>query len=263
MNMSRKASARAVGSPTARPALASDFAGRGVAAFGEAMAEMDLPMTKEALETVAAWFRFYSNWPGRRVIGFGDPREAAIKLIADSFAVARLAPGLPPGGAVDLGSGNGWPGLAVRLLRPSSPVVLLDSRLGACEFMRGFVERSAFSGVSVVEARAEDAWKDPGIAGRFSLAVSRAMASPAISLEVASSFLPVGGAVVLWLGPEQASIVDRSSDIRELGLSRYGGLQYDLPGGLGRRVLAVYAKVSPSLPGYPRKIPAIKAKPLL
>jgi 16S rRNA (guanine527-N7)-methyltransferase len=240
-----------------------EFVDAGTAAFREALTCMDVRLDSRAVQAVEAWFRFYSGWPGRRVTGFVDPREAAVKLIADSFAAGYLAPDLPAGDVLDMGSGNGWPGLAVRLIRDDVRLLLLDSRLGACAFMRGFVEHSGLSGVSVVEARAEDVRSERALSTRFDLVTSRAMASPGISVELASAFLKIGGVVALWLGPEQEDAVDSVPAIPELGLERRRKVRYGLPFRMGDRVLAVYTKASRALPGYPRRLSSIRAKPLL
>lgn len=243
-----------------RPGTTQDFADLGLAAFAEASARMRLSVNPEDSGLVREWLEFYSKWPGRRVIGFTDPGDVAVKLLADSFAVHAIAGVLPPGDAIDLGSGNGWPGLALCAARR---VCLLDSRKGACDFMRGFVRSAALDRVDVIEARAEDAVKDPALAGRFSVVTTRAMASPAVALELAAPFLSRGGVAVLWLGPEQESAVDAHPEVRELGVALTQKRRYALPGGMGKRALAAYRKTGTGWPGYPRKIPSIKTKPLL
>jgi len=245
----------------ARPS--SNVAAQGLAALRKSAADMGLDIGEEAYRIIARWFEFYYRWPGRRVVGFTDPRDVAVKLVADSFAVAAVMPDAPPGEALDLGSGNGWPGLAVRLFAPDRRVSLLDSRLGACDFMRGFLQYSSLEGVTIIEARAEEGLKDPTLSGRFSLVTTRAMAPPALSLELAPGFLTLGGALVLWLGPEQEHVVDSRSSVPEVGVVLARKHSYVLPGGMGKRLLAVYRRTSRAMPGYPRRLSIIRAKPLL
>ena len=240
--------------------VASDFPDVGMQAFRQAAAEMDLSLTPFDCDLAQKWFEFYSHWPGRRVIGFTDPKDVAVKLLADSFVPRLLASALPSGPVIDLGSGNGWPGLA---LHQAGELCLLDSRKGACDFMRSFVTSSSLKDVRVVEARAEDACKEIALAGHFGTVTSRAMASPAMALELGSPFVGRDGAAVLWLGPAQEGSVDVKPQIREIGLTLAEKLRYTLPGGMGQRALAVYRRTGKPLPGYPRKIPSIKAKPLL
>jgi 16S rRNA (guanine527-N7)-methyltransferase len=235
-------------------------------AFIRALERMQLSVSQEACDAVQKWFEFYSGWPGRRVTGHREPEDIAVKLVADSFAAAGVMPSVPSGDALDLGSGSGWPGLAVRLLSPSGQrrkVSLLESRLGACDFMRGFLQYSDLSDVSVVQARAEDAFKDPGLWQRSALVTTRAMAQAGVALELASGFLELGGAAVLWLGPGQESAVDVGAALPALGLVLARKHFYELPAGGGHRHLAIYMKVSAPAPGYPRRLSRIKASPLI
>ena len=236
---------------------------QGMAALRDSAAAMGLAIGERAYSVIEAWFDFYSRWPGRRVVGLRDPRDIAVKLIADSFAVSAIVDEIRPGPALDLGSGSGWPGLAVRLCGRERAVTLLDSRLGACEFMRRFVRQAGLQGVSVLGARAEEAAKAPGLERAMALVTARAMALPGISLEIASGFLELGGAAILWLGPSQEGAVDARQDIPELGLVRTGKHGYQLPFNAGKRILAVYTRTCSPLPGYPRRLSSIRSKPLL
>lgn len=253
----------------ARPGLAEGFADSGVASFLDAMKAMDLPAGEETRRIVRAWFEFYATWPGRRVIGFTDAAQTAVKLVADSFALGLLPGGLSDPGdagvrqAIDLGSGNGWPGLAVRLMLEAAGVTFLDSRTGACDFMRRFVESAGVRGISIAEARAEEAASGANMKGRFDLAVTRAMASPGVSAELASGFVGEGGRIVLWLGPEQEDAVLARPSVPELGLALDATVKYELPGAMGRRTLASFRRVGRPLAGYPRRLSSIRAKPLL
>ena len=110
-----------------RTGVAPGFVESCLAEFGEAAREMGLALGAADGELVRMWLEFYSRWPGRRVIGFGDPKDVAVKLLADSYAVRTLGPAIIAGPAIDLGSGNGWPGLAFASM---GRVSLLDSQIG-------------------------------------------------------------------------------------------------------------------------------------
>ncbi len=243
-----------------RPGTGPGFAEACLQAFDGALSDMGLEVTVDERDTVGKWTLVYSRWPGRRVIGFNDPVELAVKLLADSYAVSLLGSVLTAGPSIDLGSGNGWPGLA---MRAHGEVTLLDSRKGACDFMRGFLEYFQMKDVRVVEERAEFAGRHAGYAGRFRVATARAMATPAVSLEIISPFVEKGGLVVLWIGPgQEAAMLDRR-EIPEIGLKLENLYHYKLPLKMGKRALAVYIKTGQILDGFPRKIAVIRGRPLL
>ncbi len=231
-------------------------------AFDKAMQDMGIKVPQAGRPVVEEWLEFFAGWKGRRVAGFEDPCELAVKLLADSFAVA-LVDGICSGGkAVDLGSGNGWPGLALSALGHCGHVSLLDSREGACEFLRGFLRSSQMSRVDVLQVRAEEAGQDPECRETYSLAVSRAMAMPGIALELCSGLVAVGGKAVLWTGPEQ-HVPQSGPGLALTGMELEAEIAYALPWNMGSRILAVYRKVRPLSERYPRRYAAIGKKPLV
>ena len=96
---------------------------------------------------VESWVRFFLTWRGRRVVGFDSPQDVGVKLLADSFAISYLQDDPTPENSLDVGSGNGWPGLSVKTLYDRARVSLLGFEKGACEFMDGYI---AFPGLSDV-----------------------------------------------------------------------------------------------------------------
>lgn len=242
------------------------FVDAGTLAFIEAAADMDLPCTARIVSQVESWLRFYGGWVGRRVVGFTGAADIAVKLIADSFAMVHAVP-RPEGtrglSVVDIGSGNGWPGLAARMLWDDADLTLLDSRLGACEFMEKYIAWASVEKTRVAPLRAEDAPKTPQFREQFDLVVSRAMARPGVALELSVLFGRPAGLLALWLGPDESEIVAKRKWIPEIGVSLTRAHAYELSGGKGRRLLAVYRREAAPMKGFPRNLSSIKAKPLL
>jgi 16S rRNA (guanine527-N7)-methyltransferase len=144
---------------------------------------------------------------------------------------------------VDVGSGNGSPGIPIAASLPERAVTLLDSNRRKAEFL----ERAAadFPNVDVVWGRAEEQEK------RFAVALAKALAPPPVALEWLLPLVLEGGAAVLWLGS--------SADFGELsGVSRQlGGSELE-----ERNGLAVARKIAPTPAGFPRRPGAARKRPL-
>ncbi|QUL97850.1 MAG: class I SAM-dependent methyltransferase [Candidatus Fermentithermobacillus carboniphilus] len=238
------------------------FLAEGLEWFRKAMVGIGLDPEHALQRKVESWLRYFYRWPGRRISGFSGAKEVAIKLLADSFGIALVPGCVGEGRVLDLGSGNGWPGLAVKLLREEVELVLMDSRSRACDFLRGFVASSGFAGVEVVWRRGEEAAKDGEYREKFGLVTSRAMAAPGIVLEIGAGFVEIGGKVALWLSPEQKNLV-REEALFQLGLMVCGFRDYVLPEiGVGRAI-GIFRKVAPTPERFPRRYSAIKKKPLM
>lgn len=235
----------------------------------QALAEMGLPVREQFERQILAWAEVWTNWAGRRVTGLESPREVGVRVIADSFALMYA---LTPGQGelcCDVGSGNGWPGLALKLHEPSVRLVLLDSKRSSCEFLSAVVRAMGLEGVEVWHRRAEEVGRDPQKREVFSMVVSRAAGKLPVVLEIGAPLVRTGGKLVLWLGPESTVATEGSRDGDEmrksldcLGLGGPEVRRYSLPWGQGERILAVYRKERPSEKRFPRTPKAIKTRPL-
>lgn len=138
------------------------------------------------LDTLAAWSRRV-NLTGART-----PAERVRVLVA---GVLPAAPLLEPGSLIDVGSGNGSPGLVLALLRDDLEVTLLEPRARRWAFLRE-AARSAGRRVRVLRQR-HDAYTGPA---------ARTVTLRALSLPLAqlAGLVEPGGRVVVFGGEPQA-----------------------------------------------------------
>ena len=131
-----------------------------------------------------------------------DPDRAIAKHIVEPLSgwgrilAADLA--VPFGPLIDIGSGNGAPGLPIALAEPQRPATLLDSRDTAVRFLDHAT--AAHPQITVLKQRAEVAARGP-LREAFAVAVTRAAAAPAVALELCLPFLDRGGVLAMWTGP--------------------------------------------------------------
>jgi 16S rRNA (guanine527-N7)-methyltransferase len=147
------------------------------------------------------------------------------------------------GPIVDVGSGNGSPGLVLAACLSEREVTLLDSNRRKTAFLERAVHE--FPNVKVVWARAEE--HD----GRYGVAVAKALAAPGVALEWLLPLVREGGAAVLWLGP--SADLDALSRVSE----QLAGAAVEERGGL-----AVARKIAPTPAGFPRRPGLARKRPL-
>lgn len=92
-------------------------------------------------------------------LGLVSPKTANTlegSLLSPCLHFSRLAVFSPPTETVvDLGSGNGFPGIVLALLNPHLKVLLVDSQLKRCQFLEQAVNWLSLSQVEVLHARIE------------------------------------------------------------------------------------------------------------
>jgi len=145
-----------------------------------------------------------------------DPAEAVVKHLLDSIALCRMLPD-GPFSAADIGSGAGFPGLALKVARPDMAVTLVEPSHKKAAFLRHVIRLLGLTGAEVLAGKVEDMAETH--AGKFDVVFSRAFKEPGGLLPLAGPLLKNGGSVVLSLGPGASGDVpvgwrvERSEDI--------------------------------------------------
>jgi 16S rRNA (guanine527-N7)-methyltransferase len=116
-----------------------------------------------------------------------------------------LLAGLPERGRVlDLGSGGGLPGLVLATRRPELELTLLEARQRASRFLREAVTRLGQAGLTVLEARAEEAARRPDLRQTYDAVVARSFGPPPVTAECAVAFLRPGGTLIVSEPPGES-----------------------------------------------------------
>jgi len=182
-----------------------------------------------------------------------DREEIWVKHHLDSLTVARLVPAQQQARAVDVGSGAGFPGLPLAVVRPLLCVSLVESVRKKASFLRQAVQALGLSNVQVVEERAEVLGHQSHWRERARWVFLRAVGSLAVSLELGAPFAEPGGYVVVMKGPGvQAEWEQGLAHARRGGLELAERQELVLPGGL-KRVLLVWQRRGPLPAAWPRR----------
>jgi 16S rRNA (guanine527-N7)-methyltransferase len=179
--------------------------------------------------------------------------------LADSLAGLVLPEVSGATSLVDIGSGAGFPGLALAIARPETAVTLVESERRKADWL---IRASAgIPNVRVVADRSEHL----AAAEResFPLATMRALGPLPVALELAAPLVSVGGAVVAWRGDDADPAAEAAAlrAARELGLEPQAPvLSAAFPG--ARRRLHTFLKVSPTPTRFPRRAGRAAKRPL-
>jgi 16S rRNA (guanine527-N7)-methyltransferase len=187
------------------------------------------------------WLDAVLATPG--LTGIHDRAEARRSLLDDSCAGAAIVADLL-GPLVDVGSGNGAPGIPLAALLPDREVTLLEASARKSEFLRQAA--APFPNVGVVKGRAEEQELES-----FGVAVAKALAPPPVAAEWCLPLVRAGGSVVLWVGPT----ADAGAVARVAG--RLAAEPAEAPPGF-----LVLRKVGPTPAGFPRRPGMARKRPL-
>lgn len=173
--------------------------------------------------------------------------DCAALLALPEFQGSRL---------LDVGSGAGFPGLVLKILRPELDVTLLDSLDKRVGFLRDTGEALGLEGLTCLHGRAEEA---SALREGFELVTSRAVAKLGVLCELCLPCVKPGGAFLAMKGPEpEAELEEAARAIRLLGGEAERVAFYTIPGTEITHSVVIVRKKTPTPPQYPRRWAQIK-----
>ena len=131
--------------------------------------------------------RLISDWPGL-VSGSADELIEDSLVLLDHLGEARRL--------VDVGSGGGLPGLALKITRPDLAVTLIEADQAKAAFLVQACAKLDLRDVEVLARRAEEVGRDGRYRESFDVAVARALASMPVLAELCLPLVKVGGRLV-------------------------------------------------------------------
>ena len=176
--------------------------------------------------------------------------------LADSLSALPLLGS--PSRIADVGSGAGFPGLALAAALPASTVVLVESQRRHAEVIERLRLAAGLGNAEVVNDRVESA----GLDG-FDLVTARAVASLAVLVEYAAPLLVEGGRLAAWKGARDEH-EERAGDEAAgvVGLSTGRAVRLEPFPGAHSRHLHLYVKTAPTPDRFPRRPGMARKRPL-
>ena len=195
-------------------------------------AELALTAQPGQVEALLRLASLLERWGERiNLSGHRDLESIVSRLILDAVALAVHLP--PAASLVDLGSGAGFPGLPLAVLRPGCALLLVEAREKRHHFQRAAVRELGLANVEAVCGRAEKIEIRPRAA-----VIAQAMAQPSKALRWMTPWVEIGGWLALPGGERAPEIAAHPSLVPERIVA------YTVPGGgpkrtlwLGRRLL--------------------------
>ena len=192
-----------------------------------------------------------------------DPGEIAVKHFLDSIAPLIKRDFKNSASVIDVGSGAGFPGLPMKIMRDDLNVCLLDSSAKRANFLKEVCDALGLKSVNIVTARAEDAARCADFRENFDFCVTRAVARLNVLLELCAPFVRVGGEVLALKGKNvRSELAECENTFSRLGLSAAKIEQAALPDSDLSHNIVIFKKEKKTKDTYPRSYANIKKSPL-
>ena len=129
-----------------------------------------------------------------------DPEEAVIKHFVDSLTLLKALEIKKNAKVIDVGTGAGFPGIPLKIMRPDIELTLLDSLNKRLVFLREVCDAIGIE-AETIHKRAEEAGKDTKLRESFDVATARAVANMNILAEYCIPLIKMKGYFAAMKGP--------------------------------------------------------------
>ena len=222
----------------------------------------NLTLTDEMLEKLDIYAKLLVETNQKfNLTAITEPKEMTIKHFADCLAIFKYVDFKKNAKLIDVGTGAGFPGLVLKLVRPDLDVTFLDGTKKKLGFIDAVLAAVDLQG-ETLHARAEEAGKNSQYRGQYDYATARAVSNLPMLLEYALPFLKTKGQFISM----KSATVGEELDEAKKAISILGGkvtqnILFDLVEEMPRRVILI-KKISQTPAKYPRPSAKIAKNPL-
>lgn len=228
--------------------------------FQNGINTLGLEVTAEQLKQFEQYSALLVDWNTKmNLTAITDDAGIAVKHFLDSILpLAHIA--VPQSAKVaDIGTGAGFPGLPIKIMRPDLSLTLIDSLNKRVSFLKETTAQLRLQKVESIHGRAEELGRDKQYRAMYDMVFSRAVANLAALSEYCLPFIRKGGMFVALKASDLDEELESAREIiRKLGGEIRGVLDAPLPESDIVRKLVVIDKVFPTPPQYPRSAKRIK-----
>ena len=226
----------------------------------------ELGITQEQAVALKRYMELLLEWNRHmNLTTVTEPSEVAARHFLDSAAgIAVLGSENTSGWKMaDVGTGAGFPGMVLKVLRPDWKTTLMDALQKRLSFLEQVKQELALADNELVHERAEDAGKKDAFRENFDLIVSRAVASLPVLLELCVPLIKVGGLFLAYKGPGLTEELEASQNaLLKLGARVERVESVRIAGEDWEHRIAVIRKEKATAKTYPRRFDKIQKMPL-
>ncbi len=223
---------------------------------------MGLEVTPNQASSFQKYMELLIDWNTKiNLTTITEPCEVAAKHFLDSIMILKYVDIPSDAKFIDVGTGAGFPGLPLKVMKPKLKVTLLDGLNKRLKFLKD-VSENLYLPVELVHARAEEAGKQKQFRQKFDFASARAVAQLNVLCEYCLPFIKINGTFIAMKGPNpQEEIKNAGNAISLLGCELAKVKEFQLPNGDSRSLIFI-KRTKPLSDIYPRHGSKISKKPL-
>lgn len=223
--------------------------------FEDDLSYFGIKLSNRQIEEFLIYYEMLLEWNQvMNLTAITEYEDVMKKHFVDSLSLVKACDLTKNITVIDVGTGAGFPGLALKIAFPNLQVTLLDSLNKRIKFLNAVMDALHISGAEAIHGRAEDSARLGKYREKYDLCVSRAVANLSTLSEYCLPFIKKGGLFISYKS-EKAS---EETAAAEKAISVLGGTireqdKFKLPGSEIYRNLVIIEKAGKTPAAYPRK----------
>lgn len=230
----------------------------------EDLSLLGVSLTDRQTEQFLMYYEMLVEWNSfMNLTAITEYEEVMKKHFVDSVSLIKAYDVMKPVSVIDVGTGAGFPGLALKIAFPNLKMTLLDSLNKRIHFLNEVIEKLALTEIDTIHGRAEDYARPGKLREKYDLCVSRAVANLSTLSEYCLPFVKKGGFFISYKSEKISEEVKAAHGaIFVLGGEVKEQVEFLLPNSDIYRNLFVIEKIKACPAKYPRKAGLPAKEPL-
>ena len=215
--------------------------------------ELGIKLSKEQAGMFFNYMNLLLEWNEKiNLTAITEEKEVIVKHFVDSLIISKY---IPEGASlIDVGTGAGFPGIPLKIIRDDLKITLLDSLQKRINFLDVVIKELKLKNIETIHARVEEFGKNSKYRESFEVATSRAVANLSTLTEYLLPLVKLRGIAICMKGSSVEEELETSKKaINVLGGKVSNVFEFDLPKTDIKRNVVIVDKINKTPSKYPRK----------
>lgn len=218
----------------------------------EKLNRISIEISSEQAENFYNYMNLLLEWNEKvNLTAITEPKEVILKHFIDSLTISKqIEKGKK---LIDVGTGAGFPGIPISIIREDIEITLLDSLNKRITFLQEVIYKLGLKNIRAIHGRVEEFAKNKKERQKYDIATSRAVASFNVLLEYLLPLTTIGGKCICMKGSNIEEIEKAQSALNVLGGTIETIETLTLPESDIKRNNIIVKKIKETPLKYPRK----------
>lgn len=226
--------------------------------------DVGLDLTEKQYNQFIKYMHLIQEWNEKiNLTAITDDDDVIKKHFIDCIKIFKCESISEAQNLIDVGTGAGFPGIPIAIMKPETNVTLLDSLNKRITFLNTVISQLDLKNVTTIHSRAEDGARRKDLREKFDIATSRAVANMAVLSEYCLPYVKVGGSLIALKGPAvEQELNEGENAVRILGGNMKNIIQVTIEETDLKHNIVEVSKINTTPKVYPRKAGSISKKPI-